>query len=144
MVESGQSLVGHAVGAWCWHARHAAPCRVVDRQDMWGETAYRVWLPTKDAVVRARSQDLAQLDSAPFDVCKIAVFSAHVMGGAKMGDDAATSVVRSADLRHHSVSNLHVVDGSVFPTSLGVNPQESIYGLAHLMSARFVAEWKHA
>ena len=30
---------------------------------MWGETAYRVWLPTKDAVVRARSQDLAQLDS---------------------------------------------------------------------------------
>ena len=63
MAESGQSMVGHAVGAWCWHARHAAPCRVVDRQDMWGETAYRVWLPTKDAVVRARSQDLAQLDS---------------------------------------------------------------------------------
>jgi hypothetical protein len=49
-----------AVGAWCWHARHAAPCRVVDRQDMWGETAYRVWLPTKDAVVRARAQDLAR------------------------------------------------------------------------------------
>ena len=63
MAESGQSAVGHAVGVWCWHARHAAPCRVVDRQDMWGETAYRVWLPTKDAVVRARSQDLAQLDS---------------------------------------------------------------------------------
>jgi superfamily II DNA or RNA helicase len=63
MADSGQSPVGHAVGAWCWHARHAAPCRVVDRQDMWGETAYRVWLPTKDAVVRARSQDLAQLDS---------------------------------------------------------------------------------
>ena len=63
MAESGQTSVGHAVGAWCWHARHAAPCRVVDRQDMWGETAYRVWLPTKDAVVRARPQDLAQLDS---------------------------------------------------------------------------------
>jgi hypothetical protein len=30
---------------------------VVDRQDVWGETAYRVWLPAKDAVVRARSQD---------------------------------------------------------------------------------------
>ena len=63
MAEAGQSSVGHDVGAWCWHARHAAPCRVVDRQDMWGESAYRVWLPTKDAVVRAHSQDLATLDS---------------------------------------------------------------------------------
>jgi len=63
MGELGHALVGHAVGAWCWHARHGTPCRVVDRQDIWGESAYRVWLPTKDAVVRARSQDLTQLDS---------------------------------------------------------------------------------
>ena len=28
-----------------------------------GETAYRVWLPTKDAVVRARPLDLAMLDT---------------------------------------------------------------------------------
>jgi choline dehydrogenase-like flavoprotein len=59
-----------------------------------------------------------------------------------MGDNATDSVVRSADLRHHTIANLHVVDGSVFPTSLGVNPQESIYGLAHLMGTRFAADWK--
>ncbi len=29
-----------------------------------------------------------------------------------------------------------MIDGSVFPTSLGVNPQESIYGLARLMATR--------
>ena len=63
MGEVGHVFVGHAVGAWCWHVRHATPCRVVDRQDIWGEIAYRVWLPTKDAVVRARSFDLTQLDS---------------------------------------------------------------------------------
>ena len=54
---------GHGIGEWCWHERHAAPCRVVDREEIWGETAYRVWLPGKDAVVRARSRDLSPLDS---------------------------------------------------------------------------------
>ena len=55
--------LGHGIGDWCWHARHAAPCRVVDREQIWGETAYRVWLPGKDAVVRARSSDLSSLES---------------------------------------------------------------------------------
>ena len=50
-------------GAWCWHERHAAPCRVVDAQEIWGEVAYRVWLPDKDAVVRARAAALKPLDS---------------------------------------------------------------------------------
>lgn len=54
---------GHGIGEWCWHERHAAPCRVVDREEIWGETAYRVWLPGKDAVVRARTRDLSPLDS---------------------------------------------------------------------------------
>ena len=56
-----QTANGHNIGDWCWHLRQAAPCRVVDRQDVWGETAYRVWLPRRDAVVRARSQELALL-----------------------------------------------------------------------------------
>jgi choline dehydrogenase-like flavoprotein len=86
-------------------------------------------------------KDLAKLDGAVLEAGRIAVFSAHVMGGAMMGDDAAKSVVRSSDLRHHSVTNLHVMDGSVLPTSLGVNPQETLYGLAHLMSARFAQSW---
>ena len=51
------------VGDWCWHTRHATPCRVVERQDMWGESVFRVWLPTKNAVVRVRSQELATLDT---------------------------------------------------------------------------------
>lgn len=55
--------IGHSIGEWCWHERHASPCRVVDREEIWGETAYRVWLPGKDAVVRARSRDLSPLDS---------------------------------------------------------------------------------
>ena len=59
------------VGDWCWFTRQASPCRVIERQDVWGESAYRVWLPAKDAVVRARTLDLAPLDSVRPSVEKI-------------------------------------------------------------------------
>ena len=52
-----------APGDWFWHTRHATPCRVVDRQEAWGGVAYRVWLPNKDVVLRARSDELSGLDS---------------------------------------------------------------------------------
>ncbi len=62
---------GHGIGAWCWHERHTAPCRVVDREDIWGETAYRVWLPSKNAIVRARVRDLSPLDAVQLTVDQI-------------------------------------------------------------------------
>ncbi|MFN3630262.1 MAG: DEAD/DEAH box helicase, partial [Casimicrobiaceae bacterium] len=52
---------GFAIGDWCWHVRQASPCRVIDREALWGEVFYRVWLPATDAVVRARAQDLGDL-----------------------------------------------------------------------------------
>ena len=54
---------GFTIGDWCWFTRQASPCHVIERQDVWGEVAYRVWLPAKDAVVRARAADLAALES---------------------------------------------------------------------------------
>ena len=63
------------------------------------------------------------------------VVSAHVMGGCAMSDDQGQGVVNSEG-RHHQVENLHVFDGSLFPTSLGVNPQLSIYGLTAKLATR--------
>jgi choline dehydrogenase-like flavoprotein len=57
------------------------------------------------------------------------VVSAHVMGGCAMGDSPARGVVDHRG-RHFQLENLTVCDGSVFPTSIGANPQLSIYGLA--------------
>ncbi len=57
------------------------------------------------------------------------VVSAHVMGGCGMADAPQRGVVDHLG-RHFWLENLSVIDGSVFPTSLGVNPQLSIYGLA--------------
>ena len=73
---------GHGIGDWCWHARHAAACRVVERQDVWGETGYRVWLPSKDAVVRARASELALLSSVRPTVEQIL----HTAAAAKLLD----------------------------------------------------------
>jgi choline dehydrogenase-like flavoprotein len=86
----------------------------------------------------ASEKDLAKLDAAPMAPNRVAVFTAHQMGGCAMGTDPKVSVV-NADLRHHHLANLHVVDGSVFPTSLGVNPQESIMGVASWAAARIGA-----
>lgn len=71
-----------AVGDWCWFTRQDSPCRVIERQDVWGEVAYRVWLPGKDAVVRARSVDLASLESVRPSVEQIL----HTTAAAKLLD----------------------------------------------------------
>ena len=82
-----------------------------------------------DPVVVRKESDLGKLVEAPMGPNLCAVFTAHQMGGCRMGEDPGRSVV-DPGLRHHFLENLWVVDGSVFPTSLGVNPMESIYGIS--------------
>jgi choline dehydrogenase-like flavoprotein len=90
--------------------------------------------------VRLRPQDDIdkRLGEAPWEPGRVRVATAHQMGGCCMGKDAEKSVVDSS-LRYHGLDNLFVVDGSVLPTSLGVNPQETIYGIARLRSAAVAA-----
>jgi choline dehydrogenase-like flavoprotein len=70
------------------------------------------------------------------------VVSAHVMGGCAMSTDPRSGVVREDGVHHH-VANLSVHDASVFPTSIGANPQLSIYAtsarLANGLAARLRA-----
>ena len=80
-------------------------------------------------VIIAVEHDLPALRAAPLGPNRCGVFTAHQMGGCRMGSDPARSVV-NPELRHHFVENLWVADGSVFPTGLGVNPMESIYGVS--------------
>jgi choline dehydrogenase-like flavoprotein len=67
------------------------------------------------------------------------LFSAHVMGGCAMGSDPRESVVNSHG-RLHQGENLWIMDGSIFPTSVGVNPQLSIYAQAARMATSMVQE----
>ena len=62
----------------------------------------------------------------------------HILGTCKMGDDPATSVVDGWG-RCHDVPNLVIFDGSVWPTSSGMNPTATIAALA-LRSAEHLVE----
>ncbi len=53
----------------------------------------------------------------------------HPLGGCPMGDDPAASVVDDAG-RVHGHPGLVVLDGSIVPTSLGVNPSKTLAALA--------------
>jgi choline dehydrogenase-like flavoprotein len=70
----------------------------------------------------------AGIAALPFERHLTRVVSAHVMGGCAMaGEDHAG--VTGPDGRYRGLSNVSVHDGSLFPTSIGANPQLSIYGI---------------
>ncbi|MDI1301445.1 MAG: GMC family oxidoreductase [bacterium] len=79
------------------------------------------------------------INSFPIEKFQTGLGSAHVMGGCAMGEDVKASVVDSHGRFHH-LEGLSVLDGSIFPTSIGANPQLSIYGvtsrLATLLAER--------
>ena len=82
-----------------------------------------------EPLILKQGSDLSRLSSKRYGAHEHAIFSAHQMGGCPMGSSPRDSVVDSA-MRHHSIHNLFVVDGSALPTALGVNPSETIYALA--------------
>ncbi len=91
---------------------------------------------TRVAPLHASGQSFSSLAKAKaaiagFDLKPLVtrVVSAHVMGGAPFGTDPRRSVVDLTG-RHHHLANLYVCDGSLFPTSIGANPQLSVYGFA--------------
>jgi choline dehydrogenase-like flavoprotein len=80
-------------------------------------TLYSSWQQTKAAIA-----------NLPLARYRAALASAHVMGGCNMAANANKGVVDGYG-RHHQLENLSVFDGSVLPTSLGANPQLTLYGL---------------
>jgi choline dehydrogenase-like flavoprotein len=76
-----------------------------------------------------RDGDLGPLLEARIAPRHVEAMAFHPLGTARAGTDPATSVV-DGDLAVHGVRGVHVCDGSVVPTPLGVNPQVTIMGLS--------------
>lgn len=76
-----------------------------------------------------RDGDVSPLLSAAFAPGDISAMAFHPLGTARMGADPSTAVV-DENLRIHGLEGAYVCDGSVVPTSLGVNPQITIMALS--------------
>lgn len=80
-----------------------------------------------------------QVEALSYRIHDVRLASAHVMGGCAMGEDPRQSVVDSRG-RHHQLENLSVLDGSLFPTSVGANPQLSIYAIVARLASSLATE----
>ncbi|MAE70806.1 MAG: GMC oxidoreductase [Gemmatimonadetes bacterium] len=78
---------------------------------------------------------IAELPLRPSDFTALAF---HPLGTCRMGASPKNAVV-DFDHRVFGTDNLYVADGSVVPTSLGVNPQVTIMAMAHRAAERLGA-----
>jgi choline dehydrogenase-like flavoprotein len=70
------------------------------------------------------------MDSAGWDSGRLALFSFHIMGTARLGSSPKTSAT-NPDGETWEARNLFVMDGSSFPSASGVNPMITIEAIAH-------------
>ena len=100
--------------------------------------AKKVLVPSVPPIVLDHPKQIQQIPEAAARPFNIQMAAVHPMGSMSLGDDPKQSVVKSTG-EHHQVSRLFVLDGSLFPTSLGSPPQISIYSFSRHLS-KHVAE----
>lgn len=91
--------------------------------------AKKVYLNHVDAPVLEHKKQLDLIDRLPMDPNRMLLYSAHQVSSCRMGVDPKTSVTDSYG-KVHGMENLYIADASIFPTSLGYNPQVTIMALA--------------
>ncbi len=101
------------------------------------ETLASGWYGPKIAEICAAAPGVVGSGYVPGGLVGGADTTKHIMGTARMGERAESSVL-DAHGRLHGVENLFVADGSVFTSSGGLNPSLTIMALA-LRSARHMA-----
>ncbi len=82
--------------------------------------------------------ELRKFEMGPIKPSGLELMAFHPTGTCAMGVDKRTGVVNAA-LQSHDIPNLYIMDGSVIPCALGVNPQITIMALAWHGAAQLAA-----
>ena len=127
LADDGSPLLDYDLSDYVWDGVRRAWMSMVELQVAAGAKQARV------AHVDARyhknwSDAKKEIAELPLKKFRSSLFTAHLMGGCAMSENPKRGVVDSRGT-HHQMANLSVMDGSVFPTSIGANPQLSVYGL---------------
>lgn len=135
--DEGSPLLDYPMTPYLWDGVRRAYRSMAEAQFAAG-ARWAMPLHAEARPYRSWPEAAAAIDALPLEILRAAVFSAHVMGGAAMGDDPKLAVVGSTG-RHHQIVNLSVMDGSIFPTSIGANPQVSIYAFAAKLASKLAS-----
>ncbi|RZU46757.1 choline dehydrogenase [Fluviicoccus keumensis] len=125
--DKGDPILDYDVTDALWNGAKRAYLSMAEAQFAGGASEVKM-AHLDSAWVKTWKEAQTQINQLSYKKFRTALFTAHLMGGCTMSEDAKKGVVNSRG-RHHQLENLSVFDGSVFPTSIGANPQLSIYGL---------------
>lgn len=103
--------------------------------------AREVVLPAIPPLRIAKEADIAEITPSACRPHSVPLTAVHPMGSMRMGDDPKRAAVKSTG-EHHHVRGLFVLDGSLFPTSLGSPPQISIYAFAKHLAKHVIERAK--
>lgn len=125
--EHGEPILDYPISDYLWQGVQSAYLAMAELQFAAGARSvlpihqdarlYSSWRQAREAIKALSLQKY-----------RATLVSAHVMGGCNMSADPSKGVVNLQGC-HHQLENLSVFDGSILPSSLGANPQLTIYAL---------------
>jgi choline dehydrogenase-like flavoprotein len=128
LASDGSAIVDYPINDYLWEGVKRSHLTMSELQFAAGAKAVRP-AHTEAKWETSWEDSKAAINKLSYSASRALVGSAHVMGGMTMGENLDRCVVDSNG-KYHYLDNLYVIDGSVFPTSIGANPQLSIYGMA--------------
>lgn len=105
---------------------------------MFAAGAREIVCPVHGLPQRLRPADLRLLEGLGDDAARYPLAMSHLFGTARMSLRPEDGVI-GTNFAVHGSENLYVVDSSLFPTNLGVNPQLSIMSVARLAAERIAS-----
>ncbi len=98
---------------------------------MFAVGAREVWPCIHGMPILRSADDLKLWDTCSLDPRDYSLMASHLFGTTRMGSDPSQSVV-GLDFGVHDMPGVYVLDSSIFPTNIGVNPQHTIMAVARL------------
>jgi len=140
--DDGSAVLDYSLTPYAWDGIRRAYHSMAEIQFAGGARCVR---PVHEDAgeVRTLAEARTAIEGLSLEIFRTRLGSAHVMGGCAMGEDPRQAVCDSLG-RHHQLENLSIHDGSLFPTSIGANPQLSVYGLTAQLASELVKRLRNA